>query len=168
MAYRRDPNPPPPNPHLHVTRLRAGQTFQGWILSQEIEGVWTHWDGRRSLPCEQNGAPCPADRHRLPQRWKGYLHCLPLDGEVTTVVELTAEAARQIKSQSSNLSRLRGNLLELQRGKKSNNSRLTARLLVHHHNPSELPGAKDPIPSLEHLWGSTSEQPCINDDAGVE
>lgn len=167
MSIRRDNNPPPATPHLHVTRVKRGQVIKAWILSVEVEGFWTHWTGRRSYPCQQNGAPCPAELHKLPQRWKGYLHVLPVDGEQDTIVEITPQAAREIKAATSHTPNLRGLMVELQRGNKSNNSRLHARLLIRHHDPQSLPGAKDPLPSLEHLWGTANDPQCTNEDTEV-
>lgn len=165
VAIRRDNCPPPAGNHMHVQRLKAGQHLSVYVLSREIEGVWTHWNGRRSFPCRLNGQPCPPALHCLPQVWKGYLHVLIPDTEQTLVVELTSAAARQVKEQLGPRDTLRGILLELSRGKAANNSRLTARLLLPHPHPESLPGAKDPIPSCEHLWGTKGESDCTNGNA---
>lgn len=168
MAFRLDPNPPDPTPHLHVTRLKAGGRFRGWILSAAIWGVWTHWTGRFSVPCQQNGTPCPRETHKLPQRWKGYLHVQDPDKEVSTLIELTPESAREVMAQASLTGNLRGCMIELQRGEKANNSRLIARLLIRHHNPDDLPAAVDPEPTLRHLWGMGNDGTRPNPDPPVQ
>jgi hypothetical protein len=132
--------------------MKAGETKAFLILSPAISGFWTHWNGRVSAPCVEPHDLCPGCKHNQPSRWKGYLHAVDMVTRNECFLELTPTAAEMLSLQIENKDSLRGFRLELKRTTAAN-GRLRLQLLPKIERLTDLPSAKDPLISLQNLWG---------------
>lgn len=60
---------PPPAPEARIAKIPIGESR--WIVLGTGRGLWLHWEGKRTTPCD--GDNCPAGRHRRPAHWTCYL-----------------------------------------------------------------------------------------------
>lgn len=60
---------PPPAPEARIAKIPFGDSH--WIVLGTGRGLWLHWEGKRTTPCD--GENCPAGRHRRPAHWTCYL-----------------------------------------------------------------------------------------------
>jgi len=148
--------PPKAGPQLPIVRhTRAGQRMFR-ILSKSLYGIWTHWDGRRSIPCSGENKECYGHVNGMPRRWKGYLHCIDGESKEECFVEITPLAADQLLFQMPVGNSLRGLRLNLTRGPGGQKSRLKVDVLpAVSDNGNTLPEEKDPIMTLGRLWEMT-------------
>jgi hypothetical protein len=147
----RQDRPPKPGPAFEIVRLRASQRIVISCLG-ELWGVYTHWNGRCSEPCFKDHKKCPGHRRGLPRRWKGYLHASNHVNWEEFFLELTPLAASCLLAQCPKQVPLRGQQLEIVRGK-GDRARLAVTVLPSHGPGVQLPKAKDPYPLLAKLWG---------------
>lgn len=143
--------PPPPGPRDEVRRLAANEGFIGVILSRDFWGVWTHWDGNRSLPCHAEKSKCEGCQAGLPARWKGYLHVIVGHGPEDCFLELTPSAADALLKAIPKGTEFRGLVLNAQRGRGAK-ARLKVSINPGKLDASQLPEGKDPEPVLRALW----------------
>lgn len=154
---RRQDTPPPPGPSLPIVRIKAGEIRPFLILSSFIQGFFTHWNGRVSVPCMDPKDLCHGCRTNQPTRWKGYLHTLDMTSSRECFVELTPASAEMISLQHDSRESLRGFRLELKRTTAAN-GRLRLQILPKIDRLTDLPAGKDPLISLQQLWGCTPSQ----------
>lgn len=155
----RQDRPPEPGPRQEILRLRANQMATLWVLSSNLEGLWTHWDAARncSKPCTRgvdergNAIKCPACEDMLPRRWKGYLYCRDHDRKKQCFVELTPASATSLYAQVGEDIDLRGHKLKVQRGK-GDKARLLLTALGQFDLGPVAPPAESVIQTLLALW----------------
>lgn len=152
-----DDNPSFPVRHsIHVYSVPPNTVTTIRFLG-EAQGVWTHWLKIRSL---ERPAPhyktdcdhCKGDK----KRWKAYIAALRWQpGQKSTwtnvVCELTQLAYNEL-SEQTDVTKLRGKVVELERGKTS--SGMHCRFVEEAtRDLNHLPAAFDVMPILLQLWG---------------
>jgi hypothetical protein len=150
---RQDVPPRRRTPHREIHRVLGFNKLKAVCLSKTVWGLWTHWNGRASIPCTSHRGSCTGHRQAWPMRWKGLLHVWSPETTKHAFVELTARAANMLIDQLAEGELLRGCWLELERSKGGRNGRLCARILGRLPDLSSLPNAEDPFETLCVVWG---------------
>ncbi len=163
--FNRDDRPPQGPKPLKLIRIRKGQTAVYTILSPSMWGIWTHWDGQRTLPCMKAKNQCLGCQRGFPKRWKGYLHCYFPPQKSDFLLEITPRAAKLLLDSAPERRMLRGLILRVERSPGGRNGRLLATIVGDDPIERELPAAKDPFDTLAFLWGM---QPPLDDGAHRE
>ncbi len=153
--FNREDRPPQGPKPLKLVRVLKGPAQTYTILSTCLSGVWTHWDGQRSLPCYKARAKCTGCTRALPKRWKGYLCCWVVPQRAKFILEITPRAANQLLAAMPEGRIMRGFLIRVERTKGGRNGRLIVNLVGEDPNISALPAADDPFQTLNFLWGET-------------
>jgi len=60
-------------PPIKLIKVRPNNTVRGFFLSDQVNGVSTHWMGGRTKPCIGAGNGCEGCKIGLPIRAKGYI-----------------------------------------------------------------------------------------------
>lgn len=145
--------PPKPGPEIEVIRVDKGPGVAVQIVSNEIWGVWTHWDGRRSRECTGEGLMCVGHSNNWPSRWKGYLHVWCPHRKSYCFLELTPAAAQELNRQKGGLPSLRGCLLRMSRHGNSIRAKINVELTPSVGGGASLIAEQSPEPILRKLWG---------------
>lgn len=153
-----DDNPPenPGGRFIPIYSPKCGQTMRLIVLSDHVEGVWTHWVDGRTIPCVGKTAGCICGRLDLGRRWKGYVAAYEPEHGRVVLAELTLGAYTSIRERLTEVSyRLRGKVLRLWRAGGKDNARCSAsfldKTLLDASTP--LPAAPDVRETLRHIWG---------------
>lgn len=149
----RQNTPPKSGPTHDVIRCEAGSRVWVQILSEQIWGCWTHWDGARSRECRGENGGCWGHQQGWPTRWKGYLFGYEPTRKACVFVELTPGAAEEIIRLMPTSGNLRGMVLKMERRSHSKRSTILVELGAPMGDTSKLPAAQDPEPVLRKLWG---------------
>jgi hypothetical protein len=151
--FNRDDRPPQGPKPLKLIRVGKGQTFVYTVLSTSLFGVWTHWDGGRSLPCMKAKDKCLGCQRGFPKRWKGYLHCYYALAKADFLLELTPRASKMLLEGVEEGRMLRGLQIRMERSAGGRNGRLLCSVVGVDLNEKNLPSPKDPCDTLFFLWG---------------
>jgi hypothetical protein len=143
---------PASGPEMFIQRLKANQSFTYTIFSKDLTKINVHWAGNKSAPHYKQEDRCPGCISRQPKRFKAYLHCFCHEMGQEVFLELTAHSAKSLETQLGKGTVMRGNRIQVKRGK-TDNGRLTITLLTAVQDASILGSEKDPIASLMALWG---------------
>lgn len=120
------------------------------ILSRDLIGTRTHYDGTRTKPCE--GESCPLCSKGYPWRWHGYLALwLPLARE-RVLLELTASASERIADAVAAQGHLRGLDITITRPRQKPNSRVVVQVGSLRHSDADLPDEPDTPRILTYIW----------------
>jgi len=145
--------PPPAAPFVPVRRAKPGKPVVGYITGDRMEGVWTHWTGRRSVPCCGAINGCVWCEKGSKPKWYGYLACIDPRTGMHFLAELTPEAVRscpQLVPQNG----IAGKLLKVYRRGDYENSSLFAQLEKPPATVSKLPAPCNVRDELMRLWGA--------------
>lgn len=152
-------NSPPDDsglPHLALKRVPARGAIKGVITTTEILGVWTHFLGRRTLPCTT--VDCPGCKAKLTKRYEAYVSLWTNSPSAHIIVALTPRAARELTDSAENPKDMRGLMIIIQRLGQRANGMLTARVESADGYTKALP----PIPELRahmlKIWGLDQSQ----------
>ena len=173
--------PPKPGPREEIFRVKPTTGFRGQIISHNLWGVWTHWDGYRTRECTarvvlpdepqptdeeggndvhpsmqappMQGTKCRGHLAKWPLRWKGYLHVYDASTKKFGFLEITPGAAEQLLRQVPSDGNLRGLLLRIDRHGTSIRSKCTVELTRPAGGSDNLPDPADPEETLRALWG---------------
>jgi len=112
-----------PGPAIKIVKVRPNNPVRGFILSDRVEAVDTHWINGRTSPCTGEVANCEGHRLGMPIRPKGYVAVqLDSSGKVW-LLEIT-EAAFDTNLRLCATSGLRGTYFEARRRHANINSEL--------------------------------------------
>lgn len=153
QRLNREDQPPRAGPVLPILRVRAGELLPCTVLSTNLWGCWTHWAGDRSEPCLLPKIGCPGCKRGLPKRWKGYLHIYSHSHNREGFLELTPASAEQLELQCPDQGQYRGLRIDAKRSPGGNRGRLNLSILRRLEETSHLPPPKDPMKTLNFLWG---------------
>jgi hypothetical protein len=147
--------------------LRPGPVspIRGWILSESVTGVYTHYFDKRTVPC-YGSRDCPYCGPDVGRRWKGYLAIATCGIHKISIAELTIEAYRGNPSLHSGKSNLRGSYLTLIRNGKHKNAPVVAELSVKGGCP-HLPPDIDVRMALVRVWSGESKAVSNADLMGI-
>ena len=161
--------PPKPGPAIFVKRLKGEEAVTVVILGDQVFGIWSHWQGKKSEPHFRDADTCPGCVARRPKRWKGYVHVYDYSANKEIFLELTPHSAHQLHFALGRQSELRGERIRVARSK-GDNGRLTVAVLTAEKKTEALPRAKDPRPTILKLWGIDQEDPqgWLSEDHGEE
>lgn len=149
---RRCDKPPPPKSTIWVTRIRGNATMRV-IACGKIWGFYTHWDGRKSIPCTGEDKDCHGHCTGMPLRWKGYIYAYQLEKQQYCFIELTPLMAEQINFQlDPDMPSPRGYWIEFRRGG-GDKARCKVTVQSLFHSVEQLLPDKDPICTLRDLMG---------------
>ncbi len=156
-GLNRQDRPPPPGPRVKIIRVKSIESHMFAILSKQIWGVWTHWNGRASEPCTGDSkTTCEGHKREFPLRWKGYLCCLGPNNSEQCFLELTPQAATDLLAQLPTGVVLRAYRLDMRRTSNTRGARYKVTVWPPLIAPEYLPGDSDPERELSRLWGSHS------------
>lgn len=145
--------PPRRKEVFYIYSPAALETFKFTVYSQTIEPVYTHWDGKGTVPCYVNRELCQPKHTILSLRWKGYLFGYHHGCNEASFLQLTHEAANQLLDQLGEATSLRGMILQTSRTKKKN-GRQNCRVLHEFGSadPRTLPRELSARLSLFNMW----------------
>jgi hypothetical protein len=152
-------NQPPAESSNHgyrLVRCPPYKPLRAIILSQELIGTKTHFSKGRTLPCE--GPGCEACKEGLPWRWHAYLAILIGGEKEKAVLELTAQAAEQLKTHIEGYGSLRGAEMLAERPSKKPNGRVRIAVRLNGTPPASLPEAPNIQSIMMHIWGLDDRQ----------
>lgn len=153
---RREDTPPKSGDRFWIIRVRANQTKEV-VAAGKLWGFWTHWDGKKSIPCTGADKSCYGHERGLPLRWKGFVWCYDLEKRAYCYVEITPLMAEQINQQLPEGEALRGWWLQFRRGN-GDKSRCKVVVERRYHTPEALLPDRDPIKTLSDLWDLTDKK----------
>lgn len=126
------------------------------VLLGEPAGVWTHWMGRRSLPCL--GEHCPTSRHRRPAQWYGYYPAVQLVTELhergyreQLGSKIVLPGSSHFPAEISGKGIVRGLVCTLR--KEAGRREFHVKALAVANDPSQLPETFNVRDVLYRLWG---------------
>lgn len=145
--------PPPANAAggVRLIRTPAAGTLRGVILSDQLIGTRTHYNGIRTLPCP--GLDCEQCTKGVLWRWHGYIGVwLPKERE-RIVLELTASASQRLADHLATFGPLRGFDLAVSRPRGKANSRIVVTLGTTRQPTQLLPPDPDVVAVMDYVWG---------------
>jgi len=122
--------------------------------SDKVCGFTCHWNGRKPVPCYANHDLCEGGHKILNRRWKGYLHGFSFTRNEPVILQLTLEAANQLREQCDEGASFRGLTLYVSRSEKKK-GRLSCQVNwdVGIAPANKLPPIIHPRRSVFNLWG---------------
>ncbi len=146
-------------PHAHrgtlpdTLKVHPGKGLTAIILSQRVLGVYTHWVGQRSLPCNsRDGEHCLVDHRTAGRyRWQGWCAVLPVAGTAPGFVSLT-EAVVKANPYLRTAKTLRGATLHLWRSGENKESKMLCRVSAGDTVRNDLPIPPSTVEFLCRLW----------------
>ncbi len=146
-------------PHAHrgtlpdTLKVHPGKGLTSTILSQRVLGVYTHWVGQRSLPCNsRDGEHCLVDHRTAGRyRWQGWVAVLPIAGHAPGFVSLT-EAVVKANPYLRTAKTLRGATLHLWRSGENKESKMLCRVAAGGEPRADLPIPPSTVEFLCRLW----------------
>jgi len=148
-------------PFIEVVTLKAGFVGRGYVTCEKPYEVYTHWIGRRTLPCM--GKECGACQALVPAKYEGYLSLVWAHNRTQQIVRVTKPAMLQIKSQVQLQPSLRGTILNFERKGKRSNGRVIVRVDALHLEVAKLPQSPDVRRHMMHIW-SVDGIECARDE----
>jgi len=137
-------------PQYKLVRVRAGRGVEGTILSPNCTGLWTHYDGRRSVPCLGEDA-CEFCKQCRSSRWVGYLLIQDANRYVF-MVEITEGFWDRFMSAANTPENVRGFHVRIFRATGTNRSKLLVEIKGYDDGP-HLSESRDLKPNLIRIWG---------------
>lgn len=105
---------------------KAEEKFKFAIYSAVIDPLYTHYNGKVTVPCYLDRSLCDPKHSLLNLRWKGYVFGFDFGRNNLGFLQLTHEAANMLLDQLEGPQALRGLTVDVCRTKKRN-----GRMLVH-------------------------------------
>ena len=146
-------------PHAHrgtlpdTIKVHPGKGLTAIVLSQRVLGVFTHWVGQRSLPCNsRDGEHCLVDHKTSGRyRWQGWVAVLPISGQVPGFVSITENVAKK-NPYLRTAKTLRGATIHLWRSGENKESQMLCKLSAESEPRSDLPIPPSTVEFLCRLW----------------
>lgn len=142
-----------------IVCVAATQRIEAYCCSKTLWGTWTHWDGRRTVPCMTDRKVCGDCQKGLPKRWRGFLLIHEFVRKATFFVELTPLGAQGLLEQLGTRP-LRGRRILIRRQRDTKRAPLIVDLLGDDLRLDGLPAPQDPLPTLRRLWGIETLETC--------
>jgi len=158
---------PRAGPELYVKRLKAGEALQVILIGTKIRGLWVHWNSSNNISEPHFNLDCPGCEHKMPKRWKGFIHCFDRNNGSPLFFELTPRSAGQLERECSGLGGYRGKVVTFTRGAKAN-SRVGVAVQAFNVDPKTLPIEQDARRSIMKLWGIGDAEIAAALDLGDE
>lgn len=145
--------PPCEGVFIPILSPKPGAPIRGFLLSDELVGVNTHFYMDRTVPCKEPESKCIGCQYGLHKRWKCYLGCWSKEMTRLVLVELTRKALEE----SLNIPKARtifrrGLEIIVQRRGTKNNAPLLFELNANRNPGCELPKQFDIRAALERIW----------------
>lgn len=138
---------------VRLVRTPPSGAARGIILSEELIGRATHYDGRRTVPCQKQR--CELCTKGLPWRWHGYVALWLIAQQERVILELTAQASQRLVDHHKSLGSLRGFDIMVCRPKGKANSRIQVVLGTKRQPEALLPPCPDVPTIMCYIWGAT-------------
>jgi hypothetical protein len=147
--------PPQQDPSLpyRITRTPATSKLRAVILSTQMIGCPTHYDGRRTVPCEGN--QCKLCEAGYAARWHGYVAVWDPAEDERLVLELPAGPAQALADHHDRFHTLRGFDLVAWRPRQKANARIAITLGQVQRPSPAIPAEPDLHTILLRIWGLT-------------
>lgn len=136
---------------VRLVRTPASGAARGIILSDELIGRATHYDGRRTVPCAKLN--CEMCTKGLPWRWHGYVALWLITQQERVILELTAQSSQRLVDHHKTYGSLRGFDLMVCRPKGKTNSRIQVVLGLKRQPETLLPPCPDVPTIMCYIWG---------------
>jgi hypothetical protein len=136
---------------FRLIRCPAYKPMRAIILSEKMIGTRTHYTKGRTRPCEGEG--CEICKEGLPWRWHAYLACLAGEQREKCILELTAQAADQLKPILASNGSLRCIEILADRPSKKPNGRVRIQARLNGIGGASIPAAPDVPILMAHIWG---------------
>jgi hypothetical protein len=154
--FNQRPRPKKTIKPLQVKTVGSHEKLHVVILSAALHEYWTHWDGRRTIPCIEPLSRCRGHICQMPQRWYGYIHCLENGGKKSYIVSLTKDCADSLEEQLAG-NELRGTIVVIERARRTVKAPLVVDVVGRFVGKEPLPKEVDPKPTLMRMWGIIDE-----------
>lgn len=116
---RRMDEAPREGPRLSVFRVKVKNSpLVFWVLGRSCRGFPSHWDGRRTVPCnrEEQGMHCQGCEEKWGERWRCYLDVVDEKTRDRGFLELTGVGKANLLSCVNGEENLRGSRIQVARG----------------------------------------------------
>lgn len=151
VLHRQD-TPPSVKALIGIKKVAAAERFTCLVVSTEIHGYWTHWDGQRTVPCLNGPKLCPYHLKLIPARWAGFVHVANPDGTGNNFLELTALAAQTLLDVCRGRQSMRGAIIHVNRKNGKLRSPLEFALVGEFDLNKPFRAPADPLPTLKRIW----------------
>lgn len=148
-----------------LRRTPQGGKLKGLILTDQPLGVWTHYYGGRTVPCESEACPACIDGQNPRKHW--YVAQWDPTRDDRWILELTDRGADELILQVSKGARLRGRHLTTYRTNSRANGPVEAVLGEDHSSRYQLPPAPDIRQALLIIWGIETPDNPITGERGT-
>lgn len=138
-------------PPIELLKVKPGSPHQGWVLSDFVLGVKTHWINGRTQPCLGAAGGCEGCKVGMSIRKKGYLCVWGGLGGKVSLLEITPKAF-DFEAKLYYSSGLRGMMYRAKRMGSDPKSALRVELSDTAHCPHALPDEVDVQEVLCRIW----------------
>lgn len=136
---------------IRLHTVKVGSPVSGWVLSDQVHGVKTHWTNGRTKPCIGLIHACECCLAGMATRLKGYL-AVCRDGHfIPFILEVTSKAFEREMGLCMT-SGMRGLWFDATRVGKQPNSPLSIRIVHDRQPPRNLPAAPNVPEILCRVW----------------
>lgn len=139
--------------HLELVRVPAKLMLAGFITTNDLLGCLTHWNGRRTVPCQ--GLDCDDETHKRPTRWHAYTGLWIDKTNEHVILELPSGAAEKLQAAKNGRPSIRGLQIQCFRPKHEAHAAVTVRLIDSPAIPKNLPEEPDLRTMLTSMWGNS-------------
>lgn len=141
---------------LKILRAPAGGWADLGCLSEQVTGVWLHWNGKRNVGCvgKDHCEFCKAGKGR---KWRGYLAVLEQGVKYVRLLEVTPEQLQAFLDQNLDVAEegFRGLTLRVDRTRTGKKTRPILRRVSTDRVPTHsLRLAPDVPGELHRIWSS--------------
>lgn len=167
--FRTCDTPQKGGPAHFVRRLKANELYTFHICSTAIEGLWSHWTGKKSLPCLSPRDSCAGCKAPFPVRQRFYLFGYNPDEKDYEFLELPPGAARDFLVVFPKTFCPRGQRVQIKRGN-GKKAHLKIEVLSPHSAVAtwDLAASKSAGPVMAQLWGYDARTVRFRADNEVE
>lgn len=144
--------PLPRKPVPALVRLEGTDDFDGVILSDKVEWLGCHWDGRRSLPHFLDVEKCEGCKTELPKHFKGFLHVIFSHMPKPAFLELSHLAGQNFAFKHRDTETARGCKFRARRERKHKKSPVLITHTGDSFQVSQLPRAGSAIRTMCRIW----------------
>lgn len=137
-------------PWMELQTLKAGFVGRGYVTCEKPYEVYTHWIGRRTLPCM--GKECGACLAQMTSTYEGYVSLVWAHNRNHGLVRLTKPAMLMLKNQVQLQPSWRGTIVNFERKGKAKNGRVVVRVDALQLEVHKLPQIPDLRRQMARIW----------------
>lgn len=150
IAWDNRPDSPRRRNKLQLIRTPRGGKLQGIFLSTEAVGVWTHYYGGRTQPCQQE--ECEICAHQVTRRHHVYAAIWSPETQKSVLLEMTENAGEELLNRAEQKQSIRGLKFKTHRVNMKPNAPVTLVVMEDASALYQLPPEPDVVEALLIIW----------------